>query len=567
MITFSKIRWMNFLSTGNVFTEIDLQRSHTTLISGPNGAGKSTLLDALTFVLYGKPFRKINKPQLISSINQKNMLVEVDFTIGSYDYMIRRGMKPNVFEIFRDGILLNQDAASRDYQQYLEENILKINFKAFTQIVILGSATYVPFMQLPAQQRREVIEDLLDIQVFSTMNLLLKERIATNKEDLSGKKYSLDLLKSKIEAAEKHNESIRRIRETEVSKIQERVAIILTEIETENGTIDGIQIEIEALLASIADKAAVDKKFDKIKGLRFELAAKRKALTTTLNFYVNHDECPTCKQGIEHKDEAITENQGAIDELDSAIKQLLEKMAEVEARQGEIALIEQELQLKNNLIGETRASIRLKMNQLGTFRKDLEAAEKEVKEIDRSDIEALAQELVAESKHHEQLIGDREVLGIVGAMLKDGGIKTRIIRQYVPVMNKLINKYLAAFDLFVDFQLDENFNEVIKSRFRDTFSYASFSEGEKLRINLAILLTWRAVSKMRNSIATNLLIMDEVIDGAADASGVDSLIDVLHNLTTNDNIFVISHRGDQFGDKFAAHLKFEKVKNFSEMAA
>lgn len=567
MIVFESLRYKNILSTGNVFTEIDLQRSHTTLISGPNGAGKSTLLDALTFVLYGKPFRKINKPQLISSINQKEMLVEVDFTIGSYSYMIRRGMKPNVFEIFRDGILLNQDAASRDYQQYLEENILKINFKAFTQIVILGSATYVPFMQLPAQQRREVIEDLLDIQVFSTMNLLLKERIATNKEDLSDKKYSIDLLKSKIESAEKHNESIRRIRETEVSKIQERVATILTEIEIENVTINDIQAEIEALLASIADKAAVDKKFDKIKGLRFELAAKRKTLTTTLNFYVNHDECPTCKQGIEHKDEAITENQGAIDELDSAIKQLLEKMAEVETRQGEIALVEHDLQLKNNLIGETRASIRLKMNQLGTFRKDLEAAEKEVKEIDRSDIDALVQELATESKHHEQLIGDREVLGIVGAMLKDGGIKTRIIRQYVPVMNKLINKYLAAFDLFVDFQLDENFNEVIKSRFRDTFSYASFSEGEKLRINLAILLTWRAVSKMRNSIATNLLIMDEVIDGAADASGVDSLIDVLHNLTTNDNIFVISHRGDQFGDKFAAHLKFEKVKNFSELAA
>jgi len=567
MIVFSKLRYKNILSTGNVFTEIELNRDPTTLISGTNGAGKSTFLDAITYVLYGKPFRKINKPQLINTINNREMLVEVEFAIGSHEYLIRRGMKPNVFEIFKNGELLNQDAATRDYQAYLEETILKINFKAFNQIVVLGSATYVPFMELPAGQRREVIEDLLDIQVFSTMNLLLKDRINTNKDDLSRKKYAIDLIKSKIESAEKHNADIRRIRETEVGKIQGRVTTILDEIEEEKATISGLQIEIEELLSSIDDKSSINKRWEKMRGLKADLNARRKTLASTLNFYVNHDECPTCKQGIDHKQDAIEENQQAITETDEALAQLSEKMAEVEERQAAIQKIELELQSKNNLIGTSRASIKLKMNTLKQFKKDLEAAEKEMEEVDRSAIDELNRDLATNNQAYEELISIREILGMVGSMLKDGGIKTRIIRQYVPVMNKLINKYLAAFDLFVDFQLDENFNEVIKSRFRDTFSYASFSEGEKLRINLAILLTWRAVSKMRNSISTNLLIMDEVIDGAADAAGVDSLIDTLHNLSSNDNVYVISHRGDQFGDKFTNHLKFQKVKNFSELAA
>lgn len=567
MIVFTKIRWKNFLSTGNVFTEMNLTGNKTTLISGGNGAGKSTFLDAIVFALYGKPFRKINKPQLLNSINQRELMVELEFKIGRFYYMIRRGQRPGIFEIFKDGQLVNQDAAQRDYQTYLEENILKINFKAFTQIVILGSATYVPFMELSAGGRREIIEDLLDIQVFSTMNTLLKDRISVSKEAIADVKRDIEIINTKIESAEKHNESIRRVRETEVEKIKDRVKVILGEIQYDDENIKAIQFEIEQLIPLIGDKAKVTEKNKKLVSLKADLNARKRVLNGDLKFYHDHDNCPTCKQGIEHKEELISKNQQALLEVEDGLSKMAALVEEIEVRLGDIEKIETELQQKNNRIGELRARIKMKKGQLKQFKDDLQAAEREMEEIDRSEIDKHIANLTKTKNAHASLIDERETLAVVASMLKDGGIKTRIIRQYVPIMNKLINKHLSSFDLFVDFQLDENFNEVIKSRFRDTFSYASFSEGEKLRINLAILLTWRAVSKMRNSISTNLLIMDEVIDSAADAQGVDSLIDVLHNLTSNDNVFVISHRGDQFGDKFQNHIRFQKVKEFSEIAA
>jgi len=568
-IQFNKIRYKNILSTGNVFTEITLNKNRTTLVSGTNGSGKSTILDAITFGLYGKPFRKINKPQLINTINTKDMLVEVEFTVSGAEYLIRRGIKPNVFEIYRNGELVNQDAASRDYQAYLEQNILGLNYKSFNQIVVLGSATYVPFMELPAYQRREIIEDLLDIQVFSTMNLLLKDRVSSNKESISENNYQIDLVKSKIESAEEHNESIRRIHENEVSKIRERIQEHLNNIEKEKDLIEKIEVDIQSLIKTIEDKPSVKSKLEKARNIRVELESTLKTYSKELSFYHDNDNCPTCKQGIAHdfKENIITEKGKKSSEIESSLTELSKKIKECEARVEEISKVEDNIQQLNLKIGEHRAQIKMSMNALKSLKGDLDSAEKEVEEVDTSKLEEFKKTLKNFQNSQTKLFDERETLAVVGAMLKDGGIKTRIIRQYIPVMNKLINKYLSAFELFVDFHLDENFNEVIKSRFRDAFSYASFSEGEKLRISLSIMLSWRAVAKLRNSVSTNLLILDETLDGAMDGAGVENLIDTLHNLNNNDNIFVISHRGEQFGDKFDSHIRFEKVKNFSQIAA
>lgn len=568
-ITFKKLRYKNILSTGNVFTEIDLNKSNTTLISGGNGSGKSTVLDAIVFALYGKPFRKINKPQLINSINQKDMIVEIEFNIGSNHFMVRRGIKPGIFEIFKNGSLVDQESATRDYQLYLEQNILNLNYKSFNQIVILGSATYVPFMELPAQARREIIEDLLDIQVFSTMNTLLKEKISTNKGSITENSYQKDLAESKLESAKEHNESIRKIREDEVNKIKEKMSEHITKIEGEQVAISQTQDTIEELIKTIEDKTTIKSKHEKAKTLVMELQTTLNSHMKELAFYHDNDSCPTCKQGIAHdfKENVVTLKGKKIDELEAGLTDLSNKVKEYSNRIDEISKVEDEINVLNLKIGDHRATIKVSKGALLSFKNELTRAEEEVEAIDTSKLKELEKQLKLIEKDQTELYNHKEVLNVVATMLKDGGIKTKIIRQYIPVMNKLINKYLAAFDLFVDFHIDENFNEVIKSRFRDTFSYSSFSEGEKLRITLSIMLAWRTVAKLRNSVSTNLLVLDETLDGAMDSVGVENLIDTLHNLNSDDNIFVISHRGDQFGDKFENHLKFQKVKNFSELAA
>jgi DNA repair exonuclease SbcCD ATPase subunit len=569
IVTFKKIRYKNILSTGNVFNEILLDKGKTTLISGSNGSGKSTILDAIVFALYGKPFRKINKPQLMNTINQKELLVELEFSVGGNEYLIRRGMRPGVFEIWKNEELVNQDAASRDYQEYLEQNILKMNFKSFNQIVILGSATYVPFMELSAGARREIIEDLLDIQVFSTMNILLKERISENKNKISENNYQIELVKSKIESAKEHSDSIRKIKELEANKIREKIQEHIDKIEKEKQEIERIEVIIGELIATIQDKASMKKKLEKAKSIRLDLESTKRSFEKELVFYHDNDNCPTCKQGIDHdfKSNMVGEKTKKKQEIETGLAQIDEKITEYETRIDEISNVEDQIQKHNLQIGEHRAQVKMSISALNSYKKDLEAAEKEVEEVDLSKLKEYSKSLKSLQRDQTDLFDRREVLGVAAAMLKDGGIKTRIIRQYIPVMNKLINKYLAAFDLFVDFQLDESFNEVIKSRFRDTFSYASFSEGEKLRITLSIMLAWRAVAKLRNSVSTNLLIMDETLDGALDGSGIENLIDTLHSLNSNDNIFVISHRGDAFGEKFESHIRFEKVKNFSQLAA
>jgi len=568
-ITFKTIKYKNLLSSGNAWSEVRLDQFRTTLISGTNGSGKSTLLDAIVFALYGRAFRKINKNQLINTVNSREALVEITFSVGTSNYLIRRGIKPNIFEIWKDNVMINQDAAAKDYQAYLEQNILNLNYKSFNQIVILGSATYVPFMELPAHSRREIIEDLLDIQVFSTMNTLLKDRVSGNRESITENSYQIDLMESKLTSAKEHNASIRKIREDEVEKIREKMAVHIKEIEDAKIVMDKEQDVIEGYANEIGDKGETKNKSEKAKSLRRDIEGQMRAHQKELSFYKDHDDCPTCKQGIEHEFKAgiISEKDGKVAELINGLEKLAVKSKEYEDRLEVISGIEDQIRDVNLRIGDQRATVKVSKNALVSYRNELVSAEEQVEAVDTTKLQEISDRLKSTEVEQQELFESKEVLTVVQAMLRDGGIKTRIIRQYIPVMNKLINKYLGSFDLFVDFQLDENFNEVIKSRFRDAFSYASFSEGEKLRITLAIMLAWRSVAKLRNSVSTNLLLLDETLDGALDGVGIESLIDTLHNLNADDNIFVISHRGHQFGDKFDNHIRFKKVKNFSEITA
>ena len=568
-IHFKKVKYKNILSTGNNFTTIDLGGSPTTLITGSNGSGKSTLLDAIVFGLYGKPFRKINKVQLVNSINQKALLVEIYFSVGGIDYMVRRGIKPGVFEIYKDDELIDQDAATRDYQTYLESNILGINYKSFNQIVVLGSATYVPFMELPAQQRREIIEDLLDIQVFSTMGILAKDKISTNKQMVSESSYKIDSTDNSIKLVKENNEEIRKIREVEAEKIRDKMKTYIENIETKKESIEKLEEDIQTLYDSITDKKDMKSKFDRANSLRSDMERNRLNFEKELNFYHDNDNCPTCKQGIDHdfKNNVVEEKSKRKADIETGLHNISETIQNYQERLDAIIKVEDAIQENNFKVSEIRAEIRSAKSALASLKTELESAEREVEEVDTTKLQNLETQLQEIKATRAELLDEREVLSVVSNILKDGGIKARIISQYIPVMNKLINKYLAEFDLFVDFQLDESFNELIKSRFRDTFSYASFSEGEKLRITLAIMLSWRSVAKLRNSVSTNLLILDETLDGALDSVGIESLIETLHSINSDDNIFVISHRGDQFAEKFDTAIRFDKVKNFSEIAA
>ena len=568
-IHFKKIRYKNVLSSGNAWTEILLDKSKTTLISGSNGSGKSTLLDAITFALYGKPFRKITKPQLVNSINQKELVTEIEFNIGSKNYKIRRGIKPNFFEIALNDVMIDQDAAIRDYQSYLEQNILKLNYKSFTQIVILGSATYVPFMELPAHGRREIIEDLLDIQVFSTMNTLLKDIVSSNKESIKENGFQKDMIETRIDSAKDHNASIRKMKEVEAEKIREKMGAHLKDIENAKVIIETQNAALDVVLDDIKDKPDMQAKSEKAKSLRRDIESQMRSHQKELSFYKDHDDCPTCKQGIEQAFKAgiISDKDIKVTELMDGLEKLAVKAKEYDDRLSDISKLEDKMRTINLGIGDQRATIKVAKNALVSYKNELDTAEEEAEAVDMTKLLEYSNTLNEINARQTELFTEKEVNSVTAQMLKDGGIKAKIIKQYVPVMNKLINKYLQAFDLFVDFRLDENFNEVIKSRFRDAFSYASFSEGEKLRITLAIMLSWRAVAKLRNSVSTNLLILDETLDGALDGVGIEMLIDTLHNLNSDDNIFVISHRGHQFGDKFMSHVKFDKIKNFSQIAA
>ena len=566
-INFEKVKYKNILSTGNVFTTVELNIVPSTLIAGSNGSGKSTLLDAIVFGLYGRPFRNINKAQLVNSINNKDLIVELYFSAGGDKYKILRGIKPNLFEIWKNGAMINKDASIRDYQGFLEDDILGINFKAFNQIVVLGSATYIPFMELRAYQRREIIEDLLDIQVFSVMGTLAKERMSSLKTDINENKYDIEMVESKIVSQEDSDAAIRNLKSIEVDKIKDKMTGHIDEIETKNGTIDVQDDIIKVLYDDISDKPEEKKKFSDATEKRADLERSRVAFERELSFYEHNDDCPTCKQGIAHdfKQEQIIDKNQQKAGIEKGLVEIADVLTKHQTRLGSISKIEEQIQSVNFKISEIRAEIKMSKNALMSYKKELDNAQKEVAEIDTSKLENLQNRIDTLTTNRSELLDEHEVLNIVQMILRDGGIKAKIISQYIPVINKLINKYLAAFDLFVDFQLDEEFNEVIRSRFRDKFTYASFSEGEKLRITLSIMLAWRSVAKLRSSVSTNLLILDETLDGALDGVGIESLIETLHGLNNDDNIFVISHRGDQFAEKFENNLKFEKIKNFSEL--
>lgn len=566
-IIFKVLRYRNFLSTGNQFTEIDFTRNKTTLIVGENGSGKSTILDALTFALFGKSYRPINIPQLVNAIIRKNTVVEIEFTVGSTEYKIIRGLKPNIFEIYKNGELINKSASNKDYQSTLETQILKVNFKSFCQVVVLGSATFKPFMQLSAYERREVIEDLLDLQIFTSMNSLLKNRIMMNGHRTIEANSNKKLISDRIELIKEHLLEIQSNTEEMIAEKNERILNANKELEAILTTKSQKEALYDTTEASIVNYDTVKSKHKKLSGLKYQIQANRDALTKDITFFNKNDNCPTCTQIIEEtfktdtikeKNDKLVEILEGLNKIDANIEELDRELSDLDSAKGVMN------QLRIDLAELNTKSKSLK-SYIAEFEKEIKTIENKVRPQDHIKITDLEKELELAEKELSESNAEKELLVTGSSLLKDSGIKAKIIKQYVPVINKLINKYLSALDFFVQFELNEEFKETIKSRYRDEFSYASFSEGEKMRINLAILFTWRAISKLRNSMNTNLLIMDEVFDSSLDGTGVEEFFKLLSNITTDTNTFIISHKKDQLLEKFEHVIKFEKKQNFSRI--
>ena len=568
MIIFKSVSWKNFLSTGNVPNKVELNGHSTTLIVGKNGEGKSTILDALTFSLFNKPFRDVNKNQLVNSINQKNCVVEIEFDIGPIQYRVVRGIKPNIFEIYQNGTIINQDAAVKDYQKVLEQQILKLNYKTFTQVVILGSASFVPFMQLPVWQRREVIEDILDIKVFSTMNTILKEKMAENKEELTSIETEIRIITEQAKAQKSLIESLQHSKDQNTKVIRDKIDANIVEIADKTHLVDLLNKDIEELNSKLATKLDVDKNIDMCKSNMNKLSQKLTQVDEHIEFFTSNETCPSCEQGIqhEHKDKII----GKITE---SKQQITNNMDTLNSAYAKLSADLQEKQDLLNQIQDKNILISTEINAMNMLIKANNALEKEITElsvqgdidVEKDKIKVLANEALQKNEVKMSLVKEKQLQEIAGVLLKDTGIKTTIIREYLPAMNKLINMYLSAMDFFVKFELDESFNETIKSRFRDEFTYASFSEGEKMRIDLAILFTWRQIAKMKNSVNTNLLLLDEIFDSSLDVAGTDYFLSVMDTLGENTNVFVISHKGDVLLDKFKNNIRFEKTNDFSSL--
>ena len=557
------------MSTGNTFTKIKLNKSTNTLIIGHNGAGKSTILDALCFGLFGKPFRKINKPNLVNSINNSDAVVEVEFTIGKKQYKIVRGIKPNLFEIYCNSILVNQDARAKDYQDFLEKSILKFNFKSFTQIVILGSASFVPFMQLSPADRRTIIEELLDIQIFTSMNGLIKERMTTIKESTTKTKYALELVNEKILLQEHNIEEHKKNNDEEITKKKQEITdneLIISKLTKDIALVNK---HIEKLSTKITDKLDVEKRNKKFVQLEAKMSSTYLKVDKDIQFYEHNNDCPTCKQVItpEWKDSQVQEKQNKKTEIEGALKTIIDEMAKLTARTNEITAVNKHITEHNNEIVKHNSTITAVNNyivKLNREIKELSEHKDNLTEVNEK-LKELKLELANLEKEQENLSIDKHYHEYAASLLKDNGIKTKIIKQYLPIINKFVNKYLKAMDFFVNFNLNENFEETIKSRHRDEFSYSNFSEGEKMRIDLALLFTWRQIAKLKNSTNTNLLILDEVFDSSLDTVGTDEFLKLIHEMGQDTNIFVISHKGDQLFDKFRSIIKFEKKNNFSQV--
>lgn len=555
MIIFKTIRWKNFLSTGNAFTEMQLDRNTSTLIIGDNGSGKSTLLDAITFALFNKPFRNISKPQLINTINRKKMVVEVEFNIGSKKYIIRRGSQPSIFDIEIDGVLVDQNANIRDYQRHLEENILKLNYKSFTQIVILGSASFTPFMQLTPNIRREIIEDILDIRIFTTMKDALKVKMNELKDKLRTLEGELTVTKEKANLQKKYIDTLENDKQDRVDKIVNEISDIEATITSLLGQV-AIDIEVKN------EYGDIEANRKKLENFKMDFTRKIKEQKAALSFYADHDDCPTCKQGIPHefKETITTEKETKISELEVANTELVVQWESLDKNYEEYLNLQQKIVDTNNTIMSTQTLLQRLVVEKSEVENKVGDIEKETLSL-----KEVAKDLISKTNERTDIKEEQEYHTIAESLLKDSGIKTKIIRQYLPVINKLVNKYLKSMDFFVQFDLDETFKETIKSRHRDKFTYASFSEGEKQRIDLALVFTWRTIAKMKNSASTNLLLLDEVFDSSLDVNGTDYVMQLLNTIGDDANVFVISHKSDQLFDKFRSVVKFEKKNNYSVM--
>ena len=570
MITFQKIRWKNFLSTGNQFTEIDFEESNTNLIIGTNGAGKSTMLDALTFVLFNKPFRKINKPQLVNSANERDCLVEIEFAINSRQYVVRRGIKPNVFDIVVNGVEMHREADDRAMQRVLEDNILKVNYKSFTQIVILGSSTFVPFMQLTSSNRREVIEDLLDIRIFSQMSNLLKDEIKTRKDQVKSLDLKKQTLKEKmkmqqdfIDELENRGKANIRTKEVKIQSLLEEENTLMNSNESLTENLQTVQIELEQFTGA-------SDKLRKLGNLKGKISNKVSTITKEHKFFTDNTVCPTCGQDIEEEFRVnrITDAQNKAKELQSGYKELEEAIKEEEERERQFTTHSKEITSLTHGISKNNTRISGCQRQI----RDLE-----------SEIQRITEQLANRTAENEKLEEFKENLQKVFttlsekkteiinhdfaySLLRDDGVKTKIIKKYLPLINQQVNRYLQMMDFYINFKLDEEFSETVESPIHEKFSYASFSEGEKMRIDLALLFTWREVARVKNSVNTNLLIMDEVFDSSLDGFGTDEFLKIIRFIIKDANVFVISHKVD-LQDKFESVIKFEKVKGFSRRAS
>ncbi len=566
MIIFENLKWKNFLSTGNQFTEVNLAQDKSTIIVGANGAGKSTILDALTFALFGKPFRKINKPQLLNSINQGDCVVNLSFNIGRNKYEVMRGIKPALFEITMNGAALNQDASVVDQQKNFEQTILKMNYKSFTQIIVLGSSTFVPFMRLPLAARRDIIEDILDIQIFSSMNVNLKDKIRNINDELKDHEYKLSLVKEKIDMQKTFMLDIEKKNKEDIQEKESRKEQFLTEALGYETEILNNDKEIDEKSSAISDTQKIKTTIAKVETLKNKISSKQKSYTKEKSFFEENDSCPTCGQGIEEhfKHEKVSLLSDKLTEVEKAMSDLGQQLSNLQSQENIFILLIDEI---NNINSKNR---QLK-NDINSLHRRIEDLDRDIRKLRNTDVNqreqfSILKSLDNKSKEIQEVISEtkeeKDCFTTATQLLKDSGIKTRIIKKYLPTMNKLINEYLDKMEFSSSFMLDENFSEVIKSRYRDEFSYESFSEGEKARIDIALLLTWRSIAKLKNSVDTNLLILDEIFDGSLDQSGNSDLGWILKTFDDKTNVFVISHR-DNMADKFDRCLRFEKHKNFS----
>jgi len=569
MIHFKKVRWKNLLSSGNKFTTIELDRSSTTLILGDNGAGKSTLLDALCFGLYGKGFRNLKKDLLINSINNKELLVEIEFTIGKKEYKVIRGAKPNKFELYVNNTLINQDATMKDYQDHLEKNILKMSHRSFTQVAILGSANFTPFMQLKARDRRKLVEDLLDISIFSTMKLILRKKVSDHNIEVKETEHEIEILEERINGLNSQLNALQKNRDEQIQKYESSIEETEANINSLLQRVDEKTQDVVEKKSLIEDSTSQKDRLQQANELERKLSDNYKKAIKDVEFYESNEECPTCKQGLdeEHKKQHIQERQSKADEIRSALGEISKQIQGTQNRLEEIREVQDAIEEVQRTIGLLQTEITSNQKYIKKIQSQIEELSKGISGGDEvsdklTDSEDTLDTLLAKKK---DLVDRTHYFDIAQLLLRDEGIKSRIIKQYVPIMNKLINKYLASLEFYVGFELDENFEETIKSRFRDVFKYENFSQGEKMRIDLALLFTWRAVARMKNSVNTNLLILDEVFDSSLDEAGTDDFLRLLNTLSEKTNAFIISHKGDQLYDKFEEVIRFEKHKNFSRI--